>query len=198
MQEEHSEEVFFGKNPWKVPELGVLFPGCEVELSSWLAVGKQSCLPLSKSSHLIIITCYSRFSLEHDLLQPLNSNANFLQMFLAKLWMNLLSFQSPDWPYVHVSDGTSLPGGHKYSRPDFSGQSSAKKKPFGVLQMFRSWKLSHVLSQMTAKTCTVSHHNYKAATLHFFWRQIWMMFVFSAAIMIISILSGQFETPGIF
>lgn len=53
----------------------------------------QAELPLSEqvfSSHFITIKCYSHFSLEHDLLQPLNANANFLQMFLAKLWMNLL------------------------------------------------------------------------------------------------------------
>lgn len=53
MQEELSEEWSFVKNPWKVPEQGWLFPRCKVELSSWLAVGKQSCLSLSKSSHPI-------------------------------------------------------------------------------------------------------------------------------------------------
>lgn len=83
---------------WKIPEKSLNW-GCsslDARWSSapgWLAGCGQAELPFSEqvfSSHLIIITCYSCFSLEHDLLQPLNSNANFLQMFLAKLWMNLL------------------------------------------------------------------------------------------------------------
>lgn len=76
------------KSPWTGGALPWMQGGAQL-----LAGCGEAELPLSEqvfSSHLIIITCCSCFSLKHDLLQPLNSNANFLQMFLAKLCMNLL------------------------------------------------------------------------------------------------------------
>lgn len=120
------------------------------------------------SSHLIIVTCYSCVSREHDLLQPLNSNVNFLQMFLAKLCMNLLKVSRVQTDLMFMFQ-MALPCLEATNIADLFSliRVVLRKKPFCVLQMFCSWKLSHILSQMTAKTCTVSHHNYKAATLHF-------------------------------